>query len=94
MTGKDSHPELPLESNNLGKTVGLVLRILRSYFTLGKYVVLDSGFCILKGITELKKCGFYACALIKKRWFWPMMVPGNEIDHHLEESEVGTFLTS
>ena len=68
--GKDSPPEIPLEYNNLGKTVGLMLRCLRSYFTLGKYVVLDSGFFILKGIIELKKRGFYACALIKKRWFW------------------------
>ncbi len=56
--GKDSPPEILLEYNNLGKTVGLMLRCLRSYFTLGKYVVLDSGFCILKGIIELKKREF------------------------------------
>ncbi len=88
--GKDTPPEIPLEYNNLGKTVGLMLRCLCSYFTLGKYVVLDSGFCILKGIIELKKHGVYACALIKKRRFWPTIIPGDEIDHHMEESEVGT----
>ncbi len=88
--GKDSPRELPLEFNNLGKTVGLILRCLHSYFTLGKYVVLDSGFFILKGIIELKKRGVYACALIKKRRFWPTMVHGDEIDHHMKESEVVT----
>ena len=88
--GKDSPPELPLEFNNLGRTVGLMLCCLCSYFMLGKYVVLDSGFCILKGIIELKKRGVYACALIKKRRFWPTMVPDNEIDHHMKKSEVGT----
>ena len=43
-----------------GKTVGLLLRMLKSYFVSGKYVVLDLGFCVLKGIVELRKRGLCA----------------------------------
>ncbi len=41
-----------------GETVGLLLRMLKKYFSTGRYVVLDSGFFILKVIVELKKEGF------------------------------------
>ena len=33
----------------------------------GKDIVIDSGFCVLKGLVELKKVGIFAHALIKKR---------------------------
>ena len=67
--GKDAphaaeHPKP--KHNNLGNTVGLLLRILAPIFGRGSIVVLDSSFCVLKGIVELKKRGVYASALIKK----------------------------
>ena len=34
-----------------------------------KAVLLDSGFCVDKGITELKVKGIYAAYLIKKRCY-------------------------
>jgi hypothetical protein len=43
--------------------------MLKLYFGTGKYIILDSGFCALKALTELKRHGIYACALIKKRCF-------------------------
>jgi hypothetical protein len=55
------------EYDDLGKTVGLLLRMMKPIWNTGKVIVLDSGFCILKGIIELKKKGLYAAALIKKR---------------------------
>lgn len=51
---------------SLGKTVGLMLRICQSIFHSGKLVVLDSGFCMLKGIIELKKMGFVCIYLDQK----------------------------
>ena len=36
------------------ETAGLMLRICRHIFVSGKAVVLDSGFCVAKVITELK----------------------------------------
>ena len=67
--GKDAphageHPKS--KHNNLGNTVGLLLQILEPTFGRGSIVVLDSRFCVLKGIVELKKRGVYASALIKK----------------------------
>ena len=91
--GKDAPAALvrarPFES--MGKTAGLLLRMLQSYFGTGRYIVLDSGFCVLKGIVELKRHGLFGCALIKKRRFWPAKVPGDAIDDFFrtEGVEVG-----
>ena len=41
--------------------------------------MLDSGFCVLKGIAELKKKGVFAAALIKKRRYWPKFIDGDAI---------------
>ena len=64
----------------MGKTVGLMLQICEPIFSTGKFVVLDSGFCVSKGITALLEVGVYAAALIKKRKYWPKGVPGDAID--------------
>jgi hypothetical protein len=37
----------------IGKTAGLLLRMLKSCFNSGRYVVLDSGFCVWKAIVAL-----------------------------------------
>ena len=65
--------------------------MLEQYFYTGKYVVLDSGFCVLKSLIELKKKGLFACALIKKRRYWPTLVPGDAIDAHFSNKDVGDF---
>ena len=88
--GKDRPRELAVpEFSSYGKTAGLMLRMLKSYFGAGKYVILDSGFCVLKAIIELKRRGVYSCALIKKRRFWPTGVPGEAMDSYMEAKEVG-----
>ena len=57
--GKDAPPEWgPPAFAGHGKTVGLMLRMCQSIFSTGKLVVLDSGFCVLKGIIELKKWAY------------------------------------
>ena len=55
------------EYNELEKTVSLMLRICRPMFGSRKDVVLDSGFYITKGITDLEFKGVYVADLIKKR---------------------------
>jgi hypothetical protein len=45
--GKDAPPHRQLAYDNLaGKTTGLLLWMLEQYFHTGKYVVLDSGYCV------------------------------------------------
>ena len=61
----------------------------RPIFGSGKAVVLDSGFCVAKGITDLEDKGVYVAALIKKRRYWPKGVPGDLIDNHFEDKEIG-----
>jgi hypothetical protein len=61
---KDSPPQVAREFNGNGKTGGLLMRILRQYFYMGRYVVLDSGFCVSKAICDLQKVGVYSCPLI------------------------------
>ncbi len=73
-----------------GKTTGLLMHMLTMYFTTERrYVVLDSGFCVLRALIELKKVGLFACAVIKKRRIWPAMVPGDEMTERLMEGNVG-----
>ena len=40
--------------------------MLQSYFHTARYIVLDSGFCVLKAIIKVQKNGLFGCALIKK----------------------------
>ena len=57
-------------------------------FSTGKCVVLDSGFCVSKGITDLLDFGVYAAAIIKKQKYWPKGVPGDTIDKYFVDKDV------
>ena len=47
--------------------MGVLLCMMKIYFYTGRYVILDSGLCVLKGLIQLRKKGVFACAVIKKR---------------------------
>ncbi|MBM4179814.1 MAG: hypothetical protein FJ211_10875, partial [Ignavibacteria bacterium] len=59
--GKDAPALLRRPYEAMGKTAGLLLRMLSSYFGTGRYIVLDSGFCVLKALVELKRNGLFGC---------------------------------
>ena len=80
---KDSPSEIVPKFNNQGKTVGLLLHVLEPIFARGNVVILDSGFCVLKWIVELKKWRVYASTLIKKRKYWPKYIKADAIKQHL-----------
>jgi len=89
--GKDHPREMCAHpSDDKGKTIGLLRRLTKPLYSTGKVVVLDSGFCVLEGLIELRKKGVFAGALIKKRRYWPKHVPGDDIDLHFEDKEVGS----
>ena len=55
-----SHPRQagPLEFEDLGgKAVVLLLRMMKRYFTTGRYVILDYFFFVLRGLIQLSKKG-------------------------------------
>ena len=92
MEGKDHPQQLgKKEYDELGKTVSLMLRMCKPIFGIGKAVVLNSGFCVSKGITELEAKGVYSRALIKKRHYWPKGVPRDLIDNHFKDKEISDF---
>ncbi len=65
------------------------------YFGMGRYIVLDSGFCFLKAILELKRNGVFGCALVKKRRYWPVNIPGDAMDKPfaMGDVQVGNCVT-
>ena len=68
MEGKDRPTHIgPKKWEELGKTVGIMLQICEPIFSTVQCVVLDSGFCVSKGITALLEFGVYTAMLIKKR---------------------------
>jgi hypothetical protein len=86
--GKDHPPQVVPRYSELGKTTGLLMQMLQSYFSTGRYVILDSGFCVLKALIQLKKVGMFACAVIKKHRYWPAFVPGEAINREFENLEL------
>ncbi len=55
----------------------------------GWYVILNTGFCVLKSLVELKKVGIFACAVIKKRRYWPAFFPGEAINRQFNNLGLG-----
>ena len=53
-------------------------------------MIFDSGFCVLQALIELRKSGVFTGALIKKQQFWPKYVPGDMIDDHFKDKDVGS----
>jgi hypothetical protein len=89
--GKDALTPNTQPHSDKGRTVGLLLRLCAGIAGRGMVVVirLDSGFCVLQGLVELKKIGVFASAVIKKRRCWPKYVPGESIDDRMKEKEIG-----
>ena len=50
---------------------------------------MDSGFCVTKGLVELRKKGVFGAAIIKKRRYLPANIKGGSIDAHFSLKEVG-----
>jgi hypothetical protein len=87
--GKDHPPQVSERWSKLGKTMGLLMRMLSTYFSTGWYVVLDSGFSMLKALVELKKIGLFACAVIKKCQYWPAYIPGEAFHNRFNDLGMG-----
>ena len=84
--GKDHPKERSDETNKNGKTVGLLLRLTRRLHGTGKLVILDSGFCVLKGLVV------FASAVIKKRRYWPKFIKGEEINDYMKDKKLATVM--
>lgn len=70
------------EFSRFAATAGFLLCMLCGYLGTAKYVLLGSGFYVLKGLIELKKHDLFACMLIKKQCYLSTMMPANEMNSH------------
>ena len=69
--------------------VSLLLRMCKLIFGTVNDMVLESGFCVVKGNTELEARYFYVKALIKKRRLFLKGFIGDLIDNNFQYKEVG-----
>ena len=81
MEGRDHpHERRITEFDDIGKTVGTMLRCTRTIWKCANVVIMDSDFCVTKDLMELHKKGVFGAALIKKRRYWPENVKGDAIN--------------
>ena len=78
-----------LEFGDIGKTVGTILRYKRPIWNCAKFFIMDSDFCVTKGLVDLWEKRVFGSALIKKRRYWPANIKDGAIDAHFASKEVG-----
>ena len=69
----------------------LLLRMIKGYFSTGRYVIIYSDLYVLKGLIQLRKKGIFACDVIKKRRYCLYMVPGKYMEDHFGGVELGNI---
>ena len=88
--GTDHPQQLGIQQyNNLSSPVGLLLHMLSPIYHKGFIVILNSRFCVLKGIIELRKKGVFASALIKMWQYWSKYIKGDDIKAHFDNKNMG-----
>ena len=86
--GKHHPGKIPTDKyDNIGKTVGLLVSIYHRLYSIGKFVILGSSFCVFQRITEV--IIFFVSSVIKKRRYWPTLIPDDAIDKQSSNKEVG-----
>ena len=70
-------------------TGGLMMQMTKSLFVTGKALVMDSGFCVLKGLVGMFAYGVYGTTLIKKKRYWPRYCKGDAIEAFFEDQQFG-----
>ena len=78
----------PKLHSELVRTVGIMLWMYETLFSMGKAVVTDIDFCVSYGIVAIVAKGVYYGALMKKRRYWPKNVPGYLINQNFTDKEV------
>ena len=73
----------------IGNTVGKMMWCTRHIWNCEKVVIVDSGFCVTKGLVDLRKKGVFGSELIKKRRYWPENIKCDAIDSQFALKEVG-----
>ena len=76
------------EFDEIDKTLVTIMRYTRNIWNCAKVFIMDSGFCVTKGLVELQNKRVFGAALIKKRRYWPANIKGDAINDHFSSKEV------
>lgn len=79
----------PPELSHMGDTIGLILWMTGTTWFSDFVVMMESRFCVLRGIAELLPKGVYGTTLVKKHWYWLVGVPREQIDSDFERWAIG-----
>ena len=93
MVCRDIGRDLIPDFDEIVNTVVTILRRTRPIWNCVKMVIMDSDFCVTKGLVELRKKGVFGSALIKKRIYCPENIKGDAIYAPLFLKEVGNVDT-
>ena len=77
--------------DKIGNTVGSMIRFTRPIWNCANVVMMDSGFCVTKGLVQLRKKGVFGATLIKKHRYWPENIKSDAIDAHFDSKELGNI---
>ena len=59
-----------------GATGGLIMRMKNPLFGTGKTVVMDSGFCVMRGLVGMLAHGVYGTTVINKKYILAQVLQG------------------
>ena len=71
---------------------GLFLSFYKSIWVTGKVLVLDSGFCALRAITEILKVGLFSAALTNKNRYRPKCIHGDFIKQSFYDNRLEVWI--
>ena len=83
-----SHERGRPEFDYIGRKLGKIMRFTRPIWNCAKVVIMDSGFCVTKGLVEIWNKGIFGAALIEKRRYCPANIKGGSINDHFDSKEV------
>ena len=78
------------EFGEIGKTLGTMLRCTRPIWNCANVFIMDSGFCVTKGLVDIGEEVGFGTALIKKRIYLPENIKGDATDARFSSKEVGS----
>ena len=90
--GKDAPKEpsiVYINTNNHGQTSILCLCLCKPLYFTGKALVLDSVFCVLQCLIEIKKLDVFDISSMKAWCSFPKYVNSKEMEDQMKDMEVG-----
>ncbi len=85
--GKDAPPQVDKPFSLHGKMVGLLLRMLKSYFHTGEVYCIRLGLLCAKGNHQALGDGVVCMRADQKRQSWPVGVPGDVMQARFDRHE-------